>query len=378
MIPFNRAHFAEHDYAYLFEAVSNGHVSGNGPFTKKAESMLAERHGGSRTLLTTSCTHALELAANLIDLKAGDEVILPAYTFVSTANAFVLAGARPIFVDVRSDILSLDIDKVVAAITPRTRAICLVHYGGVSSNLKLLSAICQEHNLVLIEDNAHGLSCSEDTTTLGTVGDFSTLSFHETKNITCGEGGALVINNAEFVERAEIMREKGTNRSKFLRGQVDKYTWVDRGSSWVQSDILAALLTGQLERFDQIHERRHELWKGYDEGLRQWAEKEGVETPTIPTNSKHQAHVFYLVLPTLGDRDRFINWMREAGISTVFHYQPLHISPMGRFYGGNAGQCPVSESVADRLVRLPLFFDLTQGEHERVVQRARDFRVRGN
>jgi dTDP-4-amino-4,6-dideoxygalactose transaminase len=375
MIPFNRAHFAEHDYAYLFEAVSKGHVSGNGPFTKRSEKILSRMHGGVRALLTTSCTHALELAANLLDFQPGDEVILPSFTFVSTANAFLLAGAKPVFVDIDVQTLGLTLENVQAAITPRTRAVCIVHYGGVAQGLIQLRELCDKNGLFLVEDNAHGLRCQENETLLGTVGQMSTLSFHETKNITCGEGGALILNDERFVERAEIMREKGTNRSKFFRGQVDKYTWVDRGSSWVQSDILAALLTGQLERFEQIHERRHEIWSEYAKQLVEWAGKNHVSLPNIPSQVRHQAHVFFLLFDFVDHRDKFIQWMKEAEITTVFHYQPLHLSPMGLKYGGRVGQCPITENIAERIVRLPLYFDLTQSEQAKVIDRIQDFKV---
>lgn len=271
MIPFNRASFDGNEFAYLSEAVREGHVSGGGRFTHQAEEILSTMHGGARVLLTTSCTHALEMSALLLDLQPGDEVIVPSFTFTSTASAFMLFGGRPVFVDVDPITLNMTTDAAEAAITPQTRAICIVHYAGVGADPSGFRALADQHGLVLIEDNAHGLGGSFEEVPLGTFGELSTLSFHETKNITCGEGGALVINNPIFEERAEILRDKGTNRSKFFRGQVDKYTWVDVGSSWTPSDLLAALLVGQLERFESIQQRRHEIWERYHKGLSSWA-----------------------------------------------------------------------------------------------------------
>jgi dTDP-4-amino-4,6-dideoxygalactose transaminase len=374
LIPFNRASFDGKELTYLAQAVLDGHVSGNGPFTRQAEAMLERRHGTGRTLLTTSCTHALELAARLLDLKPGDEVIVPAFTFVSTAAAFMLHGGTPVFVDVRDDTLNLDPDLVEQAITPRTRAICIVHYGGVAATPTRFRQIAEHHDLVLIEDNAHGLFGSFEGKTLGTFGQFSTLSFHETKNITCGEGGALHINESIWLDRAEILREKGTDRSRFLRGQVDKYTWVDIGSSWVLSDLLAGVLVGQLERYEEIQRRRQRIWELYDTELRDWARKFGVRTPFVPPSAGHTSHLYHLRLPDLRERTRFISHLAEADVMAVFHYQPLHLSGVGVLNGGRPGQHPVTERAADTLVRLPLYPSLTDDEVGRVVDSVRSFR----
>ena len=374
-IPFNRASLAGNELRYVSEAVSNGHISGGGAFTRTAEGLLESISGSQRVLLTTSCTHALEMSARLLDLGPGDEVIVPAYTFVSTAAAFALTGAKPVFVDVTQETLNLDVRLAEAAITPRTRAICTVHYGGIAQGIDELTALCEERGLALVEDNAHGLGASFDGRLLGTFGDLSTLSFHETKNVTCGEGGALGINRAELVERAEILREKGTDRSRFLRGQVDKYTWVDVGSSWVASDMLAAFLVGQLEQFDEIQARRMLVWDEYQSGLASWARNQNVRTPVVPPEAKHVAHMYYLRMPSPSARDRFIAHMDAHGILAVFHYQGLHISDMGRRFGGVPGQCPVAEQAAETLVRLPLFSDLKNAETDRVIEAVTSFRV---
>ncbi len=373
-IPFNRATIAPEDLALLQVAVERGHTAGNGPATVEAERRLAALHGGAPALLTTSCTHALELSARLLDTEPDDEVIVPAYAFVSTAAAFVLAGLRPVFVDVDADTLGVDPEAVEAAVTPRTRAICTIHYAGVGSHPDQLIRIAAEHGLSLVEDNAHGLGGAWSDRTLGTFGALSTLSFHETKNITCGEGGALVINDPVLVERAEILREKGTDRARFFRGQVDKYTWVDVGSSWVMSDLLAAILVGQLERFDAIQARRRAIWSAYAAGLAPWAAEHGIRLPAIPPEAGHTAHMFHLRLHDLSARTRFIAHMADAGISTVFHYQPLHLSDVGRRYGGCEGQHPVTEDAGDTLVRLPLFESLTDTQVEQVIARALSFR----
>ena len=373
-IPFNKVSMTGVEQRYISESVTHGHPSGNGPMTAKAEAHLKALHDGAATLLTTSCTHALELSARLLDAEPDDEVIVPAYAFVSTAAAFVLAGLRPVFVDVDPDTLGLDPDAVEVAITPRTRAVCTIHYAGVGSHPDRIARIAANHDLALIEDNAHGLGGAWAGRALGTFGQLSTLSFHETKNITCGEGGALVVNDPALIERAEILREKGTDRARFFRGQVDKYTWVDVGSSWVMSDLLAAILVGQLERFDAIQARRKAVWSSYADGLAPWATQHGVRLPAIPAEAEHTAHLFHLRLADLEARTRFIAHMAEAGVSTVFHYQPLHLSDVGRRYGGREGQHPVTEDAGDTLVRLPLFESLTDEQVERVIARAVAFR----
>ncbi len=374
MIPFNRATFDGKELAYLAQAVADGHVSGNGPFTRRAESALEVGHGGGRTLLTTSCTHALEMAALLGRFAPGDEVIVPAYTFVSTASAFLLHGATPVFVDVRPDTLNLCPDLVEAAITERTRAICVVHYAGVGATPRRFREIADRHGLLLVEDNAHGLFGEADGGVLGTFGHLSTMSFHETKNVTCGEGGALHGNDPELVERAEILREKGTDRSRFLRGQVDKYTWVDVGSSWVLSDLLAGVLVGQLERFDDVQRRRHAIWDRYHADVGSWAAEHGIRRPLDRADAPHTAHMYHLRFTSLDVRTRFIAHLRERDVFAVFHYQPLHLSTVGERLGGRVGQHPVTEDAGDTLVRLPLFAGLRDDEIDRVVDAVTTFR----
>ena len=372
-IPFNRADIGKHDIELLSESISAGHISGNGPFTKRAEEQITKTLGNERTLLTTSCTHALEMSALLLGLKPGDEVIVPAFTFVSTASAFMLYGAKPVFVDVRQDTLNIDLDQAEAAITPRTRAICVVHYGGVACEMDRLTKLAKDHNLILIEDNAHGLFAKYRGKYLGTFGALATQSFHETKNITCGEGGALVINDASLAERAEILREKGTDRTKFLRGQVDKYTWVDVGSSWVISDLLAAILFGQLSRADKIYRQRMNIWNRYHDELQTWAAKHDVTLPTVPEGCEHTGHVYHLRFQHGVQRDKFIEHLKQLGIYAVFHYQPLHLSTVGRTLGGQDGQFPVTESAGDCLVRLPLFNSLTSDEQTYIIDSVKVF-----
>ena len=372
-IPFNRADIGKHDLELLSESISAGHISGNGPFTKQAEARITEILGNDKTLLTTSCTHALEMAALLLRLQPGDEVIVPAFTFVSTASAFMLYGAKPIFVDVRQDTLNIDVDQVEAAITSRTRAICVVHYGGVACEMERLVKIAHDHNLVLIEDNAHGLFAKYKGKYLGTFGSLATQSFHETKNITCGEGGALVISDPSLGERAEILREKGTDRTKFLRGQVDKYTWVDVGSSWVISDLLAAILYGQLLRADEIYLQRIKIWNRYHNELASWASSNSVITPTVPDGCEHTGHVYHLRFQRGIQRDKFIEHLKNLSIYAVFHYQPLHLSTVGRSIGGKDGQFPITEGAGDCLVRLPLFNTMSKDEQSHVIESVKSF-----
>ena len=372
-INFNRPDITASDRDYLAEAIIGGHSSGNGMFTQRVEGQICSTTGTGRTLLTTSCTHALEMSALLCNLAPGDEVIVPSYTFVSTASAFALFGAKPVFVDSRQDTLNIDASLIEAAITQRTRAICVVHYGGVACEMEQILAIARAHNLMVIEDNAHGLYAKYQGEYLGTLGSLATQSFHETKNITCGEGGALLINDAELVERAEILRDKGTNRSRFLRGQVDKYTWVDIGSSWVMSDLLAAILYGQLQRSTAINACRVDIWNRYDAELREWADLHGVMRPLVPADSEHVGHVYHLRFREAEQRKRFIAHMKEKEISCVFHYQPLHASPVGQRFGGFLGQCPVAEHAGDCLVRLPLYNNLTESDQTRVIETTINF-----
>ena len=374
-IPFNQPAVTGREMALMQQAIANGHLSGDGAFTKRCHAILEAITGAPRVLLTTSCTHALEMSMLLAGVGPGDEVICPDFTFVSSVNAFVLRGARPVFVDIRPDTLNLDERLVEAAVTPRTKALMVVHYAGVGCDMPALMAIATRHGLPVVEDNAHGLFGRIGGRALGSFGAMSTLSFHETKNLTCGEGGALVVNDPALVERAEIIREKGTNRARFFRGQVDKYTWVDVGSSYLPSDLLAAYLCAQLEARDTIQARRQALWAAYDAGLADWAAAQGVRRPVIPAGCEHPAHIYYLLLPTLDARTRLLAHLRERRILATFHYQPLHLSEKGRQFGGQAGQCPVTESVADRLVRLPVFFQLSDANQARVIDAIRAFRV---
>jgi len=373
-VPFNLAALDGLDVSRAREALLSSHLSGCGPFGKMAESLVEQRLG-SRTLLTTSCTHALEMSALLSNIGPDDEVIVPSFTFVSTASAFAIFGARPVFVDVDPVTLNLDHRFVEEAITDRTRAICFVHYAGVGAGIEEARALADEHDLFLVEDNAHGLFATQNDKPLGTFGRVSTNSFHETKNLTCGEGGAIVINDPSLVERAEILREKGTNRSRYLRGQVDKYTWVDIGSSWVLSDILAAVLTSQLERADAINEHRVAIWNRYLDRLRGWARASGVRLPEVPPGSRHVGHLFHMRFDSEPTRARFIEHLRSRGVLAVFHYQALHLSDVGRRFGGRVGMCPVTEDAADTLVRLPLFNSLSATQQDVVIEAVLDFSV---
>jgi dTDP-4-amino-4,6-dideoxygalactose transaminase len=372
---FNRPGVTGRELDYMRQALEGGSISGDGPFTQRCHALLEAMTGARKALLTTSCTHALEMAAILLDIGPGDEVICPAFTFVSTINAFVLRGAQPVFVDVRPDTLNLDERRLAAAITPRTRAIIVVHYAGVACEMDSILAIARAHDVPVIEDNAHGFLGTYRGRKLGAMGALATLSFHETKNITCGEGGALLINDDRFAARAEIVREKGTNRSRFFRGEVDRYTWVDLGSSYLPSELLAAFLQAQLESRETIQRRRLEIWSTYASALPPWAEANGVSLPTVPDGCEHPAHIFYLLMPSLAARTALINRLRAERILLVFHYQPLHLSDMGQRFGGRRGQHPVTEDVADRLVRLPLYFQLTERDQMRVIDTIRDWRV---
>ena len=367
-VDFNRPVPVGREMEYIAEAVNNGHISGDGPFTKKVHALLEQVLDIPKALLTTSCTHALEMAAILLDIQDGDEVIIPDFTFVSTINAFVLRGARPVFLDIRPDTLNLDESRLEAAITPRTKAILPVHYAGVGCEMEVITEIAKRHNVAIVEDNAHGLFGKYKNQYLGTFGAMATQSFHETKNFTSGEGGALLINDPELVERAEIIREKGTNRSRFFRGQVDKYTWVDLGSSYLPSDILAAFLYGQLEQRERIQSHRKSLWDTYSLALSDWADQNGVQLPTIPAHTEQTYHMFYILMPSLELRQKLIQYLRDLGIYSVFHYLPLHLSDMGQRFGGKPGDCPVTEDVSDRLVRLPFHNGLSSSEQELTIE----------
>ena len=374
-IDFNRPALIGNELAYITEAVQRLHISGDGYYTRRCHALLEAELGVPRVFLTTSCTHALEMAALLLEIQPGDEVIVPAFTFVSTVNAFVLRGARPVFIDIRPDTLNMDETLLERLVSERTRAILPVHYAGVSCEMDLILEIAGRYNLPVVEDNAHGLFGSYKGKTLGTFGCLATLSFHETKNISCGEGGALLVNDPDLIERAEIVREKGTNRSRFFRGQVDKYTWVDIGSSYLPSDILAAFLFAQLEVREEIQHRRQCVWEAYQLGLDGWAAQNDVKLPYIPAHCQQPYHMFYLIVPTLEIRQALIAYLREQGIQSVFHYLPLHLSDMGRRYGGKPGDCPITESISDRLLRLPFHAHLEPADQEKVIAAIQSFKV---
>ena len=374
-VPFNVPDLGPIEIKMLSEAISGRFTSGNGPFCKKVEAFLEDRLETNKALLTTSCTHALELCALLLGLNREDEVIVPAFTFVSTASAFLINGLKPVFVDVNERTLNLEPSLIERAITKKTKAICVVHYGGVPADLNSLMSLADQYGLILIEDNAHGLFSTYHGRNTGTFGTFATQSFHETKNIICGEGGALLINNPKYIDRAEVLREKGTNRTAFLRGQSDKYTWTDIGSSWVLSDLLGALLWGQLSRADEINARRLDIFNRYVTELSDWAKKQNVRLPFIPEGVSHTGHLFHLRFNEARERDRFIAHLKESGISSVFHYQALNTSKVGHTLGGFPGQCPVSEDASLTLTRLPIYSLLSDEDQSRVINSVTAFKV---
>ncbi len=367
-ISFNKPHLTGRELHYISEAHAFGQLSGDGPFTKRCSAWLEEHTGCRSALLTNSCTAALDMTAVLADIVPGDEIIMPSYTFSSTANAFVLRGGTPVFVDIRPDTLNIDESRIEAAITPRTRAIVPVHYAGVSCEMDTITAIADSHHLLVIEDAAQGIGTEYNGRPLGSIGHLGCLSFHETKNIVAGEGGALLINDDRFIERAEIVREKGTNRSKFFRGEVDKYTWVDVGSSYLPGEIVAAFLWAQMEEAKKITERRLAIWDAYRAGLR-GLEREGVlRLPVIPPGCKHNAHMFYVLFGDLSSRTRAIEYLRRHDITTVFHYVPLHSSPAGMKFGRTHGDMTVTDETSDRLLRLPLYYDMSDSDVQKVVE----------
>ena len=374
-IPFNKPCLMGNELAYMTQAVELGHISGDGTFTRKCHALLEELLQVPKALLTTSGTHALEMAALLLDIGPGDEVIVPSFTFVSTVNVFVLRGARPVFIDVRPDTLNLDENKLEKLIGPRTKAIVPVHYAGVGCEMDSILEIARHAGVAVVEDNAHGLFGKYKGRYLGTFGCLAALSFHETKNFTCGEGGALLINDSQYVERAEIIREKGTNRSRFFRGQIDKYTWVDVGSSYLPSDLLAAFLYAQLEAREQIQAKRRQAWEYYYEQLKDWARTHNVRLPVVPPACEQPYHMFYLLLPSLERRRALIHHLKERGISAVFHYLPLHLSPMGQHLCAKTSDCPVTEESSERLLRLPFYNALTEAEQAQVVAAITEFEV---
>jgi dTDP-4-amino-4,6-dideoxygalactose transaminase len=368
-IPFNKPCYTGNEDKYVLDSMRSLHISGNGPYTKKCEEWFENRLKCKRALLTPSCTHALEMAAILIDIKPGDEVIMPSYTFVSTANAFVLRGAKIVFVDIRPDTMNTDENLIEDAITERTKAICVVHYAGVGCEMDKIMEIADKYNLYVIEDAAQGMMAEYNGKPLGTIGHLGAFSFHETKNYTsAGEGGLLIVNDDKFIERAEIIREKGTNRSQFFRSMVDKYTWVDIGSSYLMNDVSAAYLWGQLEVAEEINEFRLKVWNRYYNGLLE-LEKEGfIELPTIPKHCRHNGHIFYIKVENLNIRTKLLNFLKEQGILAVFHYVPLHSSPAGQRYGRFNGVDKFTTKESERLIRLPLFFNIKDEEIDYVIE----------
>jgi len=368
-IPFNKPCYTGNEDKYVLDSMRSLHISGNGPYTKKCEKWFENRLKYKRALLTPSCTHALEMAAILIDIKPGDEVIMPSYTFVSTANAFVLRGAKIVFVDIRPDTMNIDENLIENAITERTKAICVVHYAGVGCEMDKIMEIADKYNLYVIEDAAQGMMAEYKGKPLGTIGHLGAFSFHETKNYTsAGEGGLLIVNDDKFVERAEIIREKGTNRSQFFRGMVDKYTWVDIGSSYLMNDVSAAYLWGQLEVAEEINEFRLKAWNRYYSGLLE-LEKEGfIELPTVPEHCRHNGHIFYIKVENLRIRTELLSFLKEQGIQAAFHYVPLHSSPAGQRYGRFYGVDKFTTKESERLIRLPLFFNIKDEEIDYVIE----------
>ena len=375
MINFNQAYIAVNQEKYIKKTLKNHHIAGDGPFTKKSSQFLEEYFGVQKALLTTSCTHALEMSAILLDLKEGDEVIVPSFTFVSTPNSFILRGAKPIFIDIRPDTLNMDENKMEALITKHTKAIYVVHYAGVGCEMSKIMELAKKYNLAVVEDNAHGLFGKYKGQYLGTFGEFAAQSFHETKNISCGEGGALLINDKKYCDRAEIIREKGTNRSRFFRGQIDKYSWIDLGSSYLPSDILAAILFSHLEEAQTIQRKRKFIWDYYDQALKAWARENAVQQPYIPDHCEQSYHMYYLLLPNLEIRQKFISHLKSREIHPVFHYVPLHSSEMGKKYGYKEGDLPLTEKISDQLVRLPIYFDLSEKDLQKISMAIIDFKV---
>lgn len=373
MIGFNVAPFTGKEFDYIREAIAAEHICGDGMFTKKCNAWIEEKTGTAKALLTTSCTHATEMAALLLDIQPGDEVIMPAYTFVSTANAFVLRGAVPVFVDIRPDTMNIDETLIEAAITEKTKAIVPVHYAGVACEMDTIMAIAKKHHLAVVEDAAQGVCAWYKGKALGTFGDYGCYSFHETKNFSMGEGGALLIQKPEAIEDAEILREKGTNRSKFFRGQVDKYTWVNSGSSYLPSDMNAAYLWAQLEAADLINADRMSSWNLYRELLTPLAEEGLLTLPTVPEGCEHNAHMFYIKTAALEERTRLIAFLKEQGIQTVFHYIPLHTAPAGQKFGRFFGEDRCTTRESERLLRLPLYYGLKEEQIVYVGEKIKEF-----
>ncbi len=375
IVDFNKPCIVGKEYDYIADSIRLSHISGDGLYSKKCHSLLENTLGIPKVLTTPSCSHALEMTALLLDIKPGDEVIIPDFTFVSTVNAYVLRGATPVFIDIRPDTLNMDETKLEGLITERTRAIVPVHYAGIACEMDTIMEIANRHGIPVIEDNAHGLFGKYKNRWLGSIGSLATQSFHETKNFTCGEGGAILINDRELIEKAEIIREKGTDRSRFFRGQVDKYSWVATGSSYLLSDILSGFLFAQLEVWEEIQAKRKWIWQTYASELEAWANANNVIRPTVPEGIDPSWHIFYLLLPDLDQRQRFISYLKDNGINSVFHYLPLHLSQKGKEYGGKPGDMPVTERVSDQLVRLPIYYDMGEIEMEKVLQTVAAFKA---
>jgi len=373
VIPFNKPTLLGTEADYVTTVLAGNHLAGDGPFTRSCAELLQTELGTAKALLTTSCTHALEMCALLLDITAADEIIVPSFGFVTTVSAFVLRGAVPIFVDVRPDTLNIDETQIRRRITPRTKAIVALHYAGVGCEMDAITSLAREKEIAVVEDNALGLFARYHGQFLGTFGCLAAQSFHETKNFVCGEGGALLINDDRLIERAEIIREKGTNRTRFFRGQVDKYTWVDLGSSYLPSDILAAILYAQLEQRSVIQSQREGIWRRYDKNLAHWADRNTFTMPHVPDYCEQSYHMFFLRAPSLEIRQAFIAYLKAKGVQAVFHYLPLHLSEMGRRYGGRPGDCPVTEDMSDRLVRLPFYTAMTEDEQAIVIDAVTSF-----
>lgn len=373
MIDFNKAPVVGNELAYLRQAMENHKLCGDGPFTKKCSELMKEAFASRHLLLTTSCTHALEMAAHLAGIREGDEVIMPSYTFVSTADAFVQRGAKIVFVDIRPDTMNIDERKIEAAVTERTRAVVPVHYAGVACAMDEILAVAARHNLKVVEDAAQGVNAWYKGRALGTIGDFGCYSFHETKNYTMGEGGAILFQDGRFRDQAEILREKGTDRSRFFRGQVDKYTWVDYGSSYLPSDLNAAYLYAQLEQMQKINEKRLSIWSYYHESLEPLAREGLLERPFVPDYAVHNAHMYYIKVRDLKTRSALIGWLKEHGVQSVFHYIPLHSSPAGRRFGRFCGEDVYTTRESERLLRLPMYYSLTMEEAHTVTEAVKGF-----
>ena len=372
-VPFNKPYIIGNEINYIRQAVLSGKISGDGEFTKKCSALIEKRYDVNKVLLTTSCSSALDMSALLCKIKSGDEVILPSYTFPSTANSFLIRGAKLKFIDIREDTLNIDETKIEDSITLKTKVIVIVHYGGISCEMDVIMNIAKKYNLTVIEDAAQGMESKYGNKYLGTIGDIGCYSFHETKNFICGEGGAIVINNQKFLERAEIIREKGTNRSKFYRGEVDKYTWVDIGSSYLPSEILSAFLYAQLENIKTIIKNRLNSWNYYYNSFKNLENKGFLRRPVVPADCTHNGHMFYLLLENNKTRDSLMNFLKEKGISAVFHYIPLHQSPMGSDMGYSKGSFPVTEKISDCVLRLPLFYNISRDNQDNVTKEVFNF-----